>query len=306
MKMMFVVVLVLMLVMVVSMLMVVVVFVKVLVLYVQEYGSVGCLLILVFGLGGGVWVWVGLLLYLQVYYYVYVVMLLGFDGIVVLVGGNFIQQVEDVLVDFICMCYLVKLVLVGYSFGGIVLFKLVSDYFELVGGVVVVDGLLVFLGIENLFVEWCLVMVVVMQVCMQGLMLVQFEVQQVGFMQLMGVFDFVQVECYGKCNVVSDLKVVVQYMVEDLVLDFCDVLVYVNVLLLEILLYNLLDFVSGLQVMSEQQKVDYYCSLLVKVLQVKVVLIVLVCYFVMFDQKEKFEVVLDDFLVCFFLLIVEY
>lgn len=265
-------------------------------LHVQEHGGAGRPLILVPGLGGGAWVWAGLLPHLQAHHQVYVVTLPGFDGTAAPAGGNFTQQAEDALADLIRTRHLAKPVLVGHSLGGTVSLKLASDHPELVGGVVAVDGLPVFPGTENLPAEQRPAMAAAMQARMQGLTPAQFEAQQVGFMQSMGVLDPAQAVRYGKRNAASDPKVVAQYMAEDLALDFRDALAHANVPLLEISPYNPPDFASGPQAMSEQQKADYYRSLLAKAPQVKVVSIAPARHFVMFDQKEKLEVALDDFL----------
>ncbi|HET6431368.1 alpha/beta hydrolase [Dyella sp.] len=265
-------------------------------LHVQQHGDSGRPVILVPGLGGGAWVWAGLLPHLQADHRVYVVTLPGFDGTVAPAGGNFTQQAEDALVDLIRTRHLAKPVLVGHSLGGTLSLKLASDHPELVGGVVAVDGLPVFPGTENMTAAQRPAMAAAMQARMQGLTPAQFEAQQVGFMQAMGVIDPKQAERYGKRNAASDPKAVAQYMAEDLTLDFRDALAHASVPLLEISPYNAPDYASGAMAMSEQQKADYYRSLLAKAPQLKVVSIAPARHFVMFDQPEKLEAALDDFM----------
>jgi pimeloyl-ACP methyl ester carboxylesterase len=199
-------------------------------------------------------------------------------------------------VDLIRTRHLARPVLVGHSLGGTLSLKLASDHPELVGGVVAVDGLPVFPGTENLPGEQRPAMAATMQARMQGLTPAQFEAQQVGFMQAMGVIDPQQAERYGKRNAASDPKAVAQYMAEDLALDFRDELAHANVPLLEISPYNPPDYASGPMAMSEQQKAAYYRSLLAKAPQLKVVSIAPSRHFVMFDQREKLEAALDDFM----------
>lgn len=263
---------------------------------VVRHGDHGRPVVLVPGLGGGAWVWEGVVSHLQANHSVYVVTLPGFDGTAPLAGGNFTDQAESALVDLIRTRHLDKPVLVGHSLGGTLSLKLACDHPELLGGVVAVDGLPVFPGTENLSAEQRLAMAAAMQARMQGLTPAQFEAQQVGFMQAMGVIDPQQAERYGKRNAASDPKAVAQYMAEDLALDLRDELVHASVPLLEISPYNPPDFASGPMAMSEQKKADYYRSLLAKAPQVKVVSIAPARHFVMFDQREKLEAALDDFL----------
>lgn len=56
------------------------------------------------------------------------------------------------------------------------------------------------------------------------------------------------------------------------------------------------DFSSEPTAMSEQQKVDYYKSLLVNAPNAKVVSISPAQHFVMLDQPVKFQQVLDQFI----------
>lgn len=66
--------------------------------------------------------------------------------------------------------------------------------------------------------------------------------------------------------------------------------------IVEISPYYAADFAAGPMAKSEQQKADYYRSLLADAPQAKVVSISPARHFVMLDQPAKFATALDDFI----------
>jgi pimeloyl-ACP methyl ester carboxylesterase len=115
-------------------------------------------------------------------------------------------------------------------------------------------------------------------------------------MQKTGVIDPKLAERYAPMNANSDIKATAQYMAEDLSSDLRPGLKNANVPILEISPYNAPDFSSGPMAMSEQQKTDYYKSLLANAPNAKVVSISPARHFVMLDQPAKFQQVLGDFI----------
>ncbi|PWK86737.1 alpha/beta hydrolase [Fulvimonas soli] len=265
-------------------------------LKVEVHGDHGRPVILVPGLGGGAWVWKDTAAALRGGHTVYVVTLPGFDGTPPPAGGNYLDQAGDALVGLIRERHLDKPVLVGHSLGGTLALKLASEHPELLGGVVAVDGLPVFPGSEGLPAAQRSAMAAAMQARMRAATPAQFQAQQIAYMQKIGVLDPAKAEVYGKLNAKSDPKATAQYMAEDFGLDLRAALKRADLPVLEISPYNAPDFAAGPMAMSEQQKADYYRSLLASAPKARVASIGPARHFVMLDQPAKFQQTLDAFL----------
>lgn len=263
----------------------------------ERHGAHGRPLILIPGLQGGPWVWQQTIAQLQKNHVVYAVTLAGFDGMPVPVdGGNLFDRADASLLRLIEQHKIDKPVLVGHSLGGTLALRFAGEHPDLVSGVVAVDGLPIFPGMERVSAEQRQAMAGQMRSTMAASTPEQFQAQSLGYMQKIGVIDPLVAARYAPMNARSDIKASAQYMAEDLAFDGRAGLKNADVPILEISPYNAPDFSVPPMVMSEAQKLAYYQSLLANAPNAKVLSISPSRHFVMLDQPAKFQQALDDFL----------
>ena len=266
-------------------------------LVVERHGDHGRAVILVPGLQGGPWVWQGTIEKLQKDHVVYAVTLAGFDGVPPPAdGGNLFERANASLKQLIEQRKIDKPVLVGHSLGGTLALRFASEHPELISGVVAVDGLPIFPGMERVTAPQRQAMAAQMQQQMAAATPEQFQAQSLGYMQKIGVIDPQLAARYAPMNARSDIKASAQYMAEDLAFDGRAALKNANVPILEISPYNAPDFSQPPMAMSEAQKTAYYQSLLADAPNAKVVSIAPSRHFVMLDQPVKFQQALDNFI----------
>lgn len=263
----------------------------------ERHGDHGRPVILIPGLQGGPWVWQQTIAQLQKNHVVYAVTLAGFDGMPAPVdGGNLFDRADASLLQFIEQHTIDKPVLVGHSLGGTLALRFAGEHPDLVSGVVAVDGLPIFPGMERVSAEQRQAMAGQMRSTMAASTPEQFQAQSLGYMQKIGVIDPLVAARYAPMNARSDIKASAQYMAEDLAFDGRAGLKNAHVPILEISPYNAPDFSVPPMVMSEAQKVAYYQSLLANAPNAKVLSISPSRHFVMLDQPARFQQALDDFL----------
>lgn len=263
----------------------------------ERHGDHGRPLILIPGLQGGPWVWQQTIAQLQKNHVVYAVTLAGFDGMPAPVdGGNLFDRADASLLQLIEQHKIDKPVLVGHSLGGTLALRFAGEHPDLVSGVVAVDGLPIFPGMERVSAEQRQAMAGQMRSTMAALTPEQFQAQSLGYMQKIGVIDPLVAARYAPMNARSDIKASAQYMAEDLAFDGRAGLKNAHVPILEVSPYNAPDFSVPPMVMSEAQKVAYYQSLLANAPNAKVLSISPSRHFVMLDQPARFQQALDDFL----------
>ena len=263
----------------------------------ERHGDHGRPVILIPGLQGGPWVWQQTIAQLQKNHVVYAVTLAGFDGMPAPVdGGNLFDRADASLLQFIEQHTIDKPVLVGHSLGGTLALRFAGEHPDLVSGVVAVDGLPIFPGMERVSAEQRQAMAGQMRSTMAASTPEQFQAQSLGYMQKIGVIDPLVAARYAPMNARSDIKASAQYMAEDLAFDGRAGLKNAHVPILEISPYNAPDFSVPPMVMSEAQKVAYYQSLLANAPNAKVLSISPSRHFVMLDQPARFQRALDDFL----------
>jgi pimeloyl-ACP methyl ester carboxylesterase len=263
----------------------------------ERHGDHGRPLILIPGLQGGPWVWQQTIAQLQKNHVVYAVTLAGFDGMPAPVdGGNLFDRADASLLQLIEQHKIDKPVLVGHSLGGTLALRFAGEHPDLVSGVVAVDGLPIFPGMERVSAEQRQAMAGQMRSTMAASTPEQFQAQSLGYMQKIGVIDPLLAARYAPMNARSDIKASAQYMAEDLAFDGRGGLKNAHVPILEISPYNAPDFSVPPMVMSEAQKVAYYQSLLANAPNAKVLSISPSRHFVMLDQPARFQHALDDFL----------
>src|SRR5690606_30979000 len=114
---------------------------------------------------------------------------------------------------------IVKPLLVGHSLGGTLALRFAGEHPALISGVVAVDGLPIFPGMERVNAEQRKAMAAQMQQQMAALTPAQFQAQALGYMQSIGVIDPQLAAHYAPMNARSDIKASAQYMAEDLAFD---------------------------------------------------------------------------------------
>lgn len=189
-----------------------------------------------------------------------------------------------------------KPILVGHSPGATLALRFAGEHPELIAGVVAVDGLPLFPGMDRISDEQRKSVATRMQEPMAAFTPEQFKAEQLTYMRQTGLIDQEQAQHYAFLNARSDIEATAQYMAEDLVSDLRPGLKNATVPILEISPYKASDFSSGPTAMSEQQKTDYYKSLLANAPNAKVASISPARHVVMLDQPAKFQQVLGDFI----------
>jgi len=266
-------------------------------LKIERHGDHGRPIVLIPGLGGGPWVWQDTVAKLKKDHVVYTLTLAGFDSTPAPAqGGNLFDLADQSLGDWLQSAHIGKPILVGHSLGATLALRFASEHPELIAGVVAVDGLPLFPGMDRISEEQRKAMATKMQEHMTSFTPEQFKAEQLTYMQQTGMIDQEQAEHYAFLNARSDIKATAQYMAEDLASDLRPGLKNATVPILEISPYKESDFSTGPVKMSEQQKADYYKSLLANAPNAKVVSISPARHFVMLDQPVKFQQVLDQFI----------
>jgi pimeloyl-ACP methyl ester carboxylesterase len=266
-------------------------------LKVERHGDHGRAVILIPGLQGGPWVWQQTIAQLQKNHVVYAVTLAGFDGMPAPAdGGNLFDRADASLLQLIEQQKIDKPVLVGHSLGGTLALRFAGEHADLIAGVVALDGLPIFPGMERVSAEQRQAMAAQMRDAMAAATPEQFRAQSLGYMQKIGVIDPQLAARYAPMNARSDIQASAQYMAEDLAFDGRAGLKNANVPILEISPYNAPDFSTPPMAMSEAQKTAYYQSLLANAPNAKVLSISPSRHFVMLDQPVKFQQALDGFL----------
>ncbi len=263
----------------------------------QRYGDHGRAVILIPGLAGGPWVWKDTIQALRADHVVYALTLAGFDGMPAPVGdGDLLDRADASLLALIGEHRIDHPVLVGHSLGGTLAIRFAGEHSDLLSGVVAVDGLPIFPGMERLTLEQRLTAAERMHAQMSQATPEQFRAQQLAYMQGMGLVDADKAADYAALNARSDAAAVANYMADDVSADYRPGLKDIAVPLLEISPYNAPDFNAPPMMMSEAQKSAYYEGLLADVPNATVLSISPARHFVMLDQPARFQEALEDFL----------
>lgn len=266
-------------------------------LTVEQYGNHGGAVILIPGLEGGPWVWQQTISNLRKDHKVYAVTLAGFDGVPAPTdGGNLFDLADASLLQLIRQRKIDKPVLVGHSIGATLSLRFASEHAGLIAGVLAVDGLPIFPGMDRVSAEQRTTMAAQMQHRIAASTPEQFKAHSLHYMQHIGLVDQKLAAHYAPMNARSDIKATAQYMAEDVASDLRPALKNATVPILEISPYFEPDFSTPPMVMSEAQKTAYYQSLLSNAPDAKVISISPARHYVMLDQPAKFQRVLDGFL----------
>ena len=156
----------------------------------ERHGARGRPVILIPGLEGGSWVWQRTIEQLQKHHVVYAVTLAGFDGVPApREGGNLLDRADASLLKLIRQHKLDKPVLVGHSLGGTLALRFAGEHAQLLGGVVAVDGLPIFPGMERVDAAQRQAIASRMNRQLAASTPAQFSEQALGYMQKVGVID---------------------------------------------------------------------------------------------------------------------
>lgn len=266
-------------------------------LKVERFGKAGKAVILIPGLAGGPWVWSDTIASLSKDHTVYAVTLAGFDGTAApTAGGNWLDLADASLADLVRQKHLQSGIVVGHSLGGTIALRFAGRHPDLTAGVVAVDGLPIFPGMDRVTPEQRDAFAASMRAKIEGATPEAFQAQQLGYMQKIGTVDPATAERVAPLNGRSDPKAVARYMAEDVTADFRPVLKDATPPILEISPYNAPDFASGPMAMSEAQKTAYYASLLSAAPHAQVISIGPSRHYVMLDQPVAFQKALADFI----------
>jgi len=274
-------------------------------LQVQRHGDHGRPVILIPGLECGPWVWQRTIADLEKNHVVYAVTLAGFDGVPPPApdakAGTLLDRADASLLQLIEQKHIDKPVLVGHSIGGTLSLRFAGEHAKLISGVVAVDGLPIFPGMDRVSVAQRQAIAAQAKAQLAGMTPAQFKAAALPYMQHMGVFDPQLAAREAPLVGRSDAKAAADYMGADMAADYRPGLKQANVPILEIAPYYAPDArryaaMRKQRVPDEAQKAAYYQGLLANASNAKVVSISPSRHFVMLDQPAKFQQVLDGFL----------
>lgn len=275
-------------------------------LKVQRFGDHGRAVILVPGLESGPWSWAGVIRHLEGAHQVYAVTLAGFDGLPAPppdpAAGTLLDRADASLHALITTRRLDKPVLVGHSIGGTLALRFAGEHPALLGGVVAVDGLPVFPGMQGMDAGQRRAAAERMRGQIEGMSPAQFKAYAKGYMERVGVIDAGLAAATVPHLVKSDLKAVAGYAAADLEADYRPGLAAAEVPILEVVPYydkDRRDTQGGPQAAmfpDEAGKLAFYRGLLSNAPDVRVVAVRPSRHFVMLDAPQKFVKILDGFL----------
>ncbi|MDY1549025.1 alpha/beta fold hydrolase [Luteibacter sahnii] len=266
-------------------------------LKVERHGSGGHAVILIPGLAGGAWVWKDTVADLEKRDTVYVVTLAGFDGTSPPSGdGQWLDRADDALARLIADRHIAHPILVGHSLGGTLALRFAGRHPDLVGGVVAVDGLPVFPGMERVDATQRAAIAGGLRAQMESATPEAFQAQQLQYMKSVGTLDPSIAERVAPLNARSDRKAVARYMAEDVGADFRPDLKAAKAPILEIMPYSQADANAGPVKLTQAQKTAYYASLLADAPNARVVPIAPSRHYVMLDQPATFLKTLNAFI----------
>jgi pimeloyl-ACP methyl ester carboxylesterase len=266
-------------------------------LKVERHGTAGSPVILIPGLAGGPWVWKDTIADLEKHHVVYAVTLAGFDGTPApSADGNWMDRADASLAQLIKDNHLAKPILVGHSLGGTLALRFAGRHPDLTGGVVAVDGLPIFPGMERVSPEQRAAIAAQLKAKTEGATPDEFKAQQLAYMQKVGTLDAATAERVAPLNARSDQKAVARYMAEDAGADYRPELKAATAPILEITAFAEQDAQMGPMKITQAQKVAYYTALLSDAPNAKVIALAPSRHYVMLDQPAAFGKALNDFI----------
>jgi pimeloyl-ACP methyl ester carboxylesterase len=264
-------------------------------LHVSRFGH-GDPVVLLPGLTTGPWEWSDVIRRLSPRHTVYAVGLPGFDGRPAATAPLFDRAARD-LWSFLDAQKIARPVLIGHSLGGTLAILLGEQHPERLRGIVALDGLPIFPGLERTTAEERATMAQRMSGPIGGQTRAQLLEFEKGYMKSAGgVLDAQLADQLAELESNSDTNAVAQWLREDLSGDLRPDLAKISVPLLEIVPYNAPDLANAPQQYTEDQKVAYYRTLLSGVPKVQVVSVSPARHFAMLDQPDRVFAIIDAFL----------
>ena len=248
------------------------------------------------GLTTGPWEWSDVIRRLSPRYTVYAVWLPGFDGRPAATARLFDRVTRD-LWSFFEAQKIARPVLIGHSLGGTLAILLGEQHPERLRGIVAVDGLPIFPGMERATAEQRVSSADQMAGPIAGQTHAQLLDFEKGYMRSAGgVLDAQLGDQLAELEANSDTGAIAQWLREDLAGDLRPDLAKISVPLLVIAPYNAPDLTNAPAQYTEDQKVAYYRALLSGAPKLQVVSVSPARHFAMFDQPDKVFAIVDAFL----------
>lgn len=266
-------------------------------LRVQRYAGQGRPLILVPGLESGSWAWREQIDRLRGRHEIYAVTLAGFDGVPPPKDSrDLAPQAVASLAGLIRERRIEMPVLIGHSVGGALVTLFAEQHADLIAGVIAVDGLPVFPGMEDMPPAERQAEADKMATEVANATRAQFEKQDFTFMQPPCTIDPAVDARYLPLIARSDQATVAEYLRQGVPADLRPGLRHITVPLLEISPYYAPDFSEPPMQLTEAEKTAWYERQLAGAPDARVVSISPSRHCVMFDQPEKLNHAIADFL----------
>lgn len=259
---------------------------------VERHGDKGRPMIFIPGLASGAWSWQGMVDKFKGEHVLYVVTLPGFAGRPAQPGDP-VAATRQALKDLITQRSLEAPVLVGHSLGATMSILLAQEEPHLVGGVVAIDGLPVFPGTEQMPREQRPAMAAGVKARSAGMTKPMYDAQQKSYMRTIGSIDMLRADDMAQMTSASDPAAVTEYMAALLGLDLRDKLPAIKAPVLVISPYYAPDMSQAN--IGEQQKMEYYSSLMKGTPNLKIVSVSPARHFAMMDQPEGVANAIRDF-----------
>jgi len=264
-------------------------------LHVLRYGH-GDPVVLLPGLTTGPWEWAGMIRHLAPSHTVYAVALPGFDGRPAATAPLFDRTTRDFW-SMLDAQKIARPVVMGHSLGGTLAILLGEQHSERLRGIVALDGLPIFPGMERLTAEQRAGAAQQASAPIAGQshdQLLAFDKQYMR--SAGGVLDDQLSDQIAELAANSDPAATAQWLREDLGSDTRADLAKISVPLLEIVPYNAPDLTGSPVQYTEDQKAGYYRTLLAGAPKLQVISISPARHFAMFDQPDKLNTLVDAFL----------
>jgi pimeloyl-ACP methyl ester carboxylesterase len=255
-------------------------------LHVERYGA-GKPVVLISGLASGAWTWYGVIPHLAASHTVYVVTLAGFAGRPAPTGDVSIARFEGDLTALLDARHIAKTALVGHSLGGTLSIAYAEAHSDRLTTVVAVDGLPVFPPVSQMSDAQRAAAATQFSGSIRTQTPAAYAAAEQTYMATIGVIDPALAAQTAALQAKSDQQTVAAWAQLDVGSDLRPQLGTITVPLVEITGY------TAAEPYSQDQKQAFYSMLLVGTPKAEVIVIPGARHFVMLDQPEHFNAVLD-------------
>lgn len=266
-------------------------------LHVDVYGTAGKpAMIFIPGLACGPWEWSGEIARFSPDYTIYALTLPGFDGQPAIDGGLFAK----VSADFWTLLQTRNIqepIVVGHSLGGTLAFMLAEQHSDRLRGVIAVDGMPVFPGMEHLTAAQRSAAGAQIAASMSGATHEQFEAAEKTYVLPYLMISPQDVAQAAPLTARSDPKASGAWMLQDMTMDLRPQLNAISAPVLEITSFDpSFDPKGPAHIASTAQKQAYYASLLAGDSTAKVQVIENSRHFIMYDQPQALHAAIAQFI----------